>query len=429
MVRPGIGGDLVTRREDARIHPGMPGVPAILRGPETKGEIGGWLGWAAMSSRLVHRLRPHGESIFATLSGLAVRHGAINLGQGFPDDPPPAAIVEAARRAIAEGSNQYPPARGVLPLRQAVADHQRRRYGLDVDPDRGVAVTAGATGALAASILGLVEPGDEVVTFEPAYDAYGALVDLAGGTLRRVPLRLPDLTVDADALAAACGPRTRVILVNTPHNPTGKVFTRAELELVAEQARRHDAVVVTDEVYERLTFDEAEHVPMACLPGMWERTITISSAGKSFSVTGWKVGWASGHPDLVDVVASTAQWLTFSGGAGYQPAVAEVLDRSDELLAPLRSSLAHRRDLMLHALTSRGLTPVVPDGSYFVVADAAPLGVTDAPAWCLELPERHGVAVVPVSAFCEQPGAETLVRLAFCKSEESIREGIARLAP
>lgn len=381
-----------------------------------------------MSGRLVRRLRPHGESVFATMSGLALEHGAVNLGQGFPDDPAPQAVVEAARAALAAGHNQYPPSRGVPELREAVARHQREHYDLPVDPATGVAVTTGATGALAASVLGLVEPGDEVVTFEPAYDAYAALVDLAGGTLRRVPLRAPDLAVDADALAAACGPRTAVILLNSPHNPTGKVFTPAELELVAEQARQHDAVVVTDEVYEHMTFDGVPHVPMASLPGMWERTITISSAGKTFSVTGWKVGWASGAPELVDVVASTSQWLTFSGGAAYQPAVAEGLGRIGELVDPLTRELGRRRDLLVDGLRDAGLEPLVPQGGYFVVADAAPIGVSDAMAWCLEIPERLGVAAVPVSAFCESPaGVESLVRFAFCKSEDRIREGTARL--
>lgn len=381
-----------------------------------------------MSGRLVRRLQPHGESVFATMSGLALEHGAVNLGQGFPDDPAPQAVVEAARAALAAGHNQYPPSRGVPELREAVARHQREHYGLPVDPATGVAVTTGATGALAASVLGLVEPGDEVVTFEPAYDAYAALVDLAGGTLRRVPLRAPDLAVDADALAAACGPRTAVILLNSPHNPTGKVFTPAELELVAEQARRHDAVVVTDEVYEHMTFDGVQHVPMASLPGMWERTITISSAGKTFSVTGWKVGWASGAPELVEVVASTSQWLTFSGGAAYQPAVAEGLGRVGELVDPLTRELGRRRDLLVDGLRAAGLEPLVPQGGYFVVADAAPIGVSDAMAWCLEIPERLGVAAVPVSAFCESAaGVESLVRFAFCKSEDRIREGTARL--
>ncbi|GAA1254927.1 aminotransferase class I/II-fold pyridoxal phosphate-dependent enzyme [Janibacter melonis] len=381
-----------------------------------------------MSGRLVRRLRPHGESVFATMSGLALEHGAVNLGQGFPDDPAPQAVVEAARAALAAGHNQYPPSRGVPELREAVARHQREHYDLPVDPATGVAVTTGATGALAASVLGLVEPGDEVVTFEPAYDAYAALVDLAGGTLRRVPLRAPDLAVDADALAAACGPRTAVILLNSPHNPTGKVFTPAELELVAEQARRHDAVVVTDEVYEHMTFDGVQHVPMASLPGMWERTITISSAGKTFSVTGWKVGWASGAPELVEVVASTSQWLTFSGGAAYQPAVAEGLGRIGELVDPLTRELGRRRDLLVDGLRTAGLEPLVPQGGYFVVADAAPIGVSDAMAWCLEIPQRLGVAAVPVSAFCESPaGVESLVRFAFCKSEDRIREGTARL--
>lgn len=382
-----------------------------------------------MNGRLVPRMRAHGESVFATMSRLAVQHGAINLGQGFPDDPGPPLVVEAARQALADGHNQYPPARGVPALRSAIAEHQRDRYGLDVDEDTGVAVTTGATGAIAASVLGLVEPGDEVVTFEPHYDAYPALVDLAGGVRRSVPLRWPDLTFDREALAAACGPRTKVILLNTPHNPSGKVFDREELGWIAEQAIAHDAIVVSDEVYEHMTFDGRVHTPIASLPGMWDRTITISSAGKTFSVTGWKVGWATGPPDLVEAVASVSQWLTFSGGAPFQHASATGLRHVEEVVAPMTESLRRRRDLLVDELRRAGLEPRVPEGGYFVVADAAPLGVTDAVRWCLDLPGSAGVAAVPMSVLCDEPeGTETLVRLAFCKSETSIVEGCRRLA-
>lgn len=377
---------------------------------------------------LVPRMRAHGESVFATMSRLAVEHGAINLGQGYPDEPGPEIVVEAARKALADGHNQYPPARGIPALREAVAEHQRTRYGLDVDPDHGVAVTMGATGAIAASILALVEAGDEVVSFEPYYDAYPALVDLAGGIMRPVPLRWPDLTLGREALAAACGPRTKVILLNTPHNPMGKVFTRDELAYIAELAIRHDAIVVSDEVYEHMTFDDHVHTPIAAMPGMWERTITISTAGKTFSVTGWKIGWASGPAHLVDAVASLSQWLTFSGGGPFQHATAEGLRRVDEIVDPMMASLSSRRDLLVEELRRAGLEPRVPDGSYFVVADAAPLGVTDALTWCQELPASRGVAVVPVSVFCTDKAATaSLVRLAFCKSEESIVEGCRRL--
>ncbi|GAA3619008.1 pyridoxal phosphate-dependent aminotransferase [Marihabitans asiaticum] len=382
-----------------------------------------------MSDLLIPRLRAHGESIFATMSRLAVEHEAINLGQGFPDDPAPPLAVAAAKQALDDGYNQYPPARGVPQLLEEIATHQRQRYDLPVDPATGVTVTTGATGALAGAILGLVEPGDEVVMFAPYYDAYAALVDLAGGVRRSIPLRFPDLTVDAEALAAACGPKTRVIMLNSPHNPMGKVYTPAELEIIAEQARRHDAIVLSDEVYEHMTFDGHEHTPIATLPGMWERTITISSAGKSFSVTGWKVGWASGHPDLVDVVAGTAQWLTFSGGGAMQVAAAEALRNTDAIVTEMNESLLRRRDLLVEGLSAAGLTPRVPEGTYFVVSDTSGIGVDDVDAWCREIPEAKGVAGVPVSAFCDEPGhGQTLVRFAFCKSEERIREGTRRLA-
>ncbi len=381
-----------------------------------------------MSEPLVSRMRPFGETIFARMTALAAQHDAVNLGQGFPDTDGPAEVLEAARRAIGEGHNQYPPGPGIAPLREAVARHQQQRYGLAVDPDGEVLVTTGATEAIASALLALVEAGDEVVVIEPYYDSYAAAIALAGGVRRVVPLR-PDLSLDAEALAGAFSERTRVVLLNTPHNPTGKVFTREELALLAELARRHDAVVVSDEVYEHMTYDGAVHVPIAKLPGMWERTLTIGSAGKSFSVTGWKVGWVSGPRDLVTAVRTVKQFLTFTSGAPFQPAVAHALSMGSGVLEELAVSLQGKRDLLVEGLRAAGLGVTVPQGTYFVVADVAPLGVTDAISWCLGLPERAGVVAVPVSAFCDdRETMATRVRFAFCKQDAVLEEGCRRLA-
>lgn len=380
------------------------------------------------SGPLVPRMAAIGESIFVTMSRLSMAHGAINLGQGFPDDAPPEAIVTAAQAALAAGHHQYPPARGIPRLRQAIAEHQRRRYGLTVDPETEVVVTTGATGALSAAVLGLVQPGDEVVLIEPFYDAYPADVALAGGTVRTVPLRFPELRLDIEALRETVSDATRAIIINNPLNPVGTVFSRTELEAISQVAIAHDVVVISDEVYEHMTFDGRTHIPIASLPGMWERTLTISSAGKSFSVTGWKVGWASGPAPLVEAVAFVSQWLTFSGGTPMQHAVAEALERAEELIAPLLASLDRRRRRLVEGLHEVGLAPLVPEGTYFVAADVAPLGIEDADAWCRGLPERAGVTAVPVGAFCRAPTtAPTLARFAFCKSDEAITEGLARL--
>ena len=382
-----------------------------------------------MATPLVTRMRGFGTTIFAEMSALAAETGAVNLGQGFPDTDGPAEMLQAARAAIAAGRNQYPPGPGVPELLDAVAAHQERFYGLRLDPRSQVLVTVGATEAIAASVLALCEPGDEVVMFEPYYDSYAATVALAGAVRRTCVLRFPDFAVDEAQLRAAFSGRTRMVLLNTPHNPTGKVFTRAELELVCELARQHDAWVVTDEVYEHLVFDGREHVPVATLPGMAGRTLTISSAGKTFSATGWKVGWVSGPAEAVAAVRTVKQFLTYVGSGPFQPAVALALGLGDEVYAGLAGSLQAKRDLLVAGLRSAGLDVAVPGATYFVVADAAPLGVTDALELCRRLPASAGVAAVPVSVFHDDPVAgRTLVRFAFCKRDELLREAVGRLA-
>lgn len=382
-----------------------------------------------MRNPLVTRMTGFGSTIFAEMTQAALRYDAVNLGQGFPDTDGPQELLDIARESIASGLNQYSPAIGMPVLREAVAAHQQRFYDIEVDPDTQVLVTVGATEAIAAAILALVEPGEEVVTFEPFYDSYAASIALAGGVRRTVPLRFPDLAVDEEALRAAFGPRTRAVLLNSPHNPTGKVFTRAELELVASLAREYDAVVISDEVYEHLTFDGTTHIPIATLPGMAERTLTISSGGKTFSLTGWKVGWVHGPVELVAAVRAVKQFLTFVGSGPFQPAIAHGLGLPKEFFTGFAAEMQGKRDILIEALTGVGL-PVMPcQGTYFVIADASPLGVSDAVEFCRRLPAEVGVVGVPVSAFCDntEPVA-TLVRFAFCKREEVLREGAARLA-
>ncbi len=378
---------------------------------------------------LVHRMQGFGTTIFAEMSALAGRTGAINLGQGFPDIDGPPEMLEAAVAAIRGGRNQYPPGPGVPELLEAVARHQKRFYDIDLDPTSQVLVTAGATEGIASVILALCEPGDEVVTFEPYYDSYAATIALAGAMRRTSVLRFPDFAVDEASLRAAFSPRTRLVLLNSPHNPTGKVFTRAELDLVCSLAREHDAWVVTDEVYEHLTFDAVEHVPVATLPGMAERTISISSSGKTFSATGWKVGWVTGPEPAVTAVRTVKQFLTFVASGPFQPAVATALDLPDAVYADLSGSLERKRDLLVSGLQAAGLTVSVPAGTYFVVADAAALGAQDGLAFCRELPALCGVVGVPVSVFHDDAdAARTLVRFAFCKRDEVLTEAASRLA-
>ncbi|MDR6574104.1 N-succinyldiaminopimelate aminotransferase [Curtobacterium sp. 320] len=369
-------------------------------------------------------------TVFAEMSALAAATGAVNLGQGFPDEDGPAEVLEAAVAAIRDGVNQYPPGRGTPDLRAAISEHQARWYGLEVDPDRQVLVTAGATEALAATLLALVEPGDEVITFEPFYDAYGALIGLAGGTHVTVPLRAPDFLPDEDALRAAFSDRTRAVLVNTPHNPTGRVLPTEVLTTIVELATKYDAVIVTDEVYEHLTFD-VPHVPIATLPGAADRTVTISSAGKTFSTTGWKIGWLTAAPALVDAITTVKQFLTFVNGAPFQPAVATGLRLPDSVFAGIAAELSAKHDLLAAGLRAAGFEVMRPDGGYFVIADTAALGYEDARAFCLQLPELAGVVGVPVSAFVRSDHADgyrSLVRFAFCKRRSVLEDAAARLA-
>ncbi len=373
------------------------------------------------------RLRGFGTTIFAEMTALATRTGAVNLGQGFPDTDGPAAVVEAAVAAMRDGHNQYPPAEGVPALRAAVAAHQRRFYGLDPDPDGEVLITVGATEGIAAALLGLCEPGDEVLCFEPYYDSYAACIAMAGAVRRPVTLRPPGWEADLGALRALAGPRARVLLLNSPHNPTGKVFSRAELEGIAALCVERDLIAITDEVYEHLIFD-GEHVPLASLPGMAERTLTVSSAGKTFSLTGWKVGWVIGPAELVGAVRTAKQFLTFAVGTPLQLAIAEALALGDDFYARAASDLGAKRDRLCAGLEAAGLEVHRPAGTYFANADIRPLGEDDGVAFCLALPERAGVVAVPTSVFYDDRDAgRSLVRFAFCKRDAVIDEAVARL--
>jgi N-succinyldiaminopimelate aminotransferase len=362
------------------------------------------------------------------MSALAVATGSINLGQGFPDRDGPAGAVEVAVDALRSGRNQYPPGPGYPELREAVAAHQKRHYGIDLDPASEVVVTAGATEAVAAAVLAFVNPGDEMLVLEPFYDSYVACIEMAGGVRRPVTLHAPDFRLDAQALRAAVTPRTTSLLLNTPHNPTGAVLTRAELEAVARVAVEHDLVVVTDEVYEHLLFDGREHVPLCTLPGMWERTVTISSAGKTFSFTGWKVGWATGPAELVATVMAAKQWLTFSNAAPLQPAVAHALGHESSFYATLAAELQAKRDVLVAGLGSLDLEVYEPEATYFVTTDVRAYGHPDAMAFCLALPERAGVVAIPAQVFYDdQEAGRHMVRWAFCKETAVVEEGVRRL--
>ncbi|WP_045558179.1 pyridoxal phosphate-dependent aminotransferase [Streptomyces sp. FxanaA7] len=396
---------------------------------------------------LNRRLAEFGTTIFAEMSALALQTGSINLGQGFPDTDGPEEIREAAVRALRDGrGNQYPPGPGVPELRAAIVEHQRRRYGLTFDPDTEVLVTAGATEAIAAALLGLLEPGDEVVALEPYYDSYAACIAMAGGTRVPVTLRPSEgpsggpsegsgdaggdrrFRLDLDELRDAVTDRTRLLLINTPHNPTGTVLTRQELTAIAELAVERDLLVVTDEVYEHLVFDDAEHLPLASFPGMRERTVTIGSAGKTFSFTGWKVGWVTGAPDLVAAVRSAKQFLTYVASGPFQYAVAEALRLPDSYFADFRADMLAKRDLLAGGLERAGLKVFRPAGTYFITTDIRPLGEGDGVAFCRSLPERCGVVAIPNAVFYDhrQEGAP-FVRFAFCKQTSVLEEAAARL--
>ncbi len=374
------------------------------------------------------RLHGFGTTIFTEMSALAVETGAINLGQGFPDTDGPNEVSEAAVAAIRAGRNQYPPLPGLPELREAVAAHQRHHYDIDLDPDTQVQASVGATEAITAALLALVGPGDEVIALDPTYDSYPAAIALAGAAKRVVRLRFPDLTLDPTELRAAVTPRTRLLLVNSPHNPTGKVLDADERALLAAVAVEHDLLVVTDEVYEHLTFDGRPHVPLATLPGMFERTLTVSSMGKTFSFTGWKVGWLSGPAELVAAARTAKQFLTFSGHGPFQAAAAVGLGLPDRFFSGLREDLAARRDLLCRGLEAAGFEVARPEGTYFATADIRPLGDDDGMAFCRALPERAGVVAVPSSVFHDDPAsARHLVRFTFCKRPEVLTEAVDRL--
>ncbi len=369
-----------------------------------------------------------GTTIFAEMSELAVATGSVNLGQGFPDTDGPAEIARAAADAILVGrGNQYPPGAGIPELRQAIADHQRRWYGLEVDPDREVLVTAGATEAIAAALLSLVEPGDEVIAFEPYYDSYAACIAMAGGVRVPVTLRAPAFRPDLDELRAAVTGRTRLILLNSPHNPTGSVFTRAELTAIAELACERDLIVISDEVYEHMVFT-GEHVPVASLPGMRERTVSISSAAKTFSFTGWKIGWVTGTPELVATVRTVKQFLTFVSGGPFQYAIAQALGLPDGYYRSIAADLAVKRDLMADGLTAAGFTVYLPHGTYFITADIRPFGEASGLDFCRKLPYAAGVVAIPSVVFYDHREAgQFQIRFAFCKREEVLKEALRRL--
>ncbi len=377
---------------------------------------------------LIERMQGFDETIFAEMSALAVRTGAINLGQGFPDTDGPAEVLNAAIDAIRSGTaNQYPPGIGVPELRHAIAEHQQRFWNLSFDPDTEVLVTAGASEALAATIMALCEPGDEVVTFEPWYDLYSAAIALANAKKKVVTLRPPDYSFDPAELTAAITERTRLILLNSPHNPTGKVFSREELECIARQAIERDLIVVTDEVYEHIVFD-AEHIPIATLPGMAERTITISSGGKTFAVTGWKIGWVCAKPELLTAVKTVKQFLTYVSGGPLQYAMATGLRLGDDFFVNQAKDLQQKRDRLSEGLVAAGFETFSPAGTYFVTTDIKSVGYEDGIDFCRRLPDLCGVAAVPnVVLYDNKHEGRSLVRFAFCKRFEVLDAAVAQL--
>jgi len=383
----------------------------------------------------VSRLRPYATTVFAEMSALAARVGAVNLGQGFPDEDGPPAMLKAAQDAIAEGVNQYPPGIGIAPLREAVAAQRKRHFGIEYDPDTEVLVTVGATEGIAAAVLGLIEPSSEVILIQPFYDSYSPVVAMAGARRVIVPL-VPDgrgFAVDTDALRRAVTPRTKALMVNSPHNPTGTVLSATELAAIAQVAVAADLLVIADEVYEHLVYDGRRHLPLASFDGMAERTITISSAAKMFNCTGWKIGWACGPAELILGVRAAKQYLSYVGGAPFQPAVADALNTEEAWVAALRTSLQDRRDRLAGGLTEVGFRVHGSSGTYFLCADPRPLGYDDSTAFCAALPERVGVAAIPMTAFCDSAAADYkewnhLVRFAFCKRDDTLDEAISRLA-
>lgn len=381
-----------------------------------------------LSRFAANRLVGFSETIFAEMSALATSTDSINLGQGFPDDSGPESVIEAAVAALRAGRNQYPPGHGDPLLIEAVRDHQRRHYGLNLAPDE-VVITTGATEAIAAAVLALVDPGDEVLVIEPCYDSYPAMVQFAGGVRRSLTLTAPDFRIDPVALSEVVTPATRVLIWNSPHNPTGRVFDLAELSAIAEVAIEHDLVVISDEVYEHLAFTPNQHIPIATLPGMYERTITISSAGKTFSLTGWKIGWATGPTDLVHAVEGAKNWLSYSSGAPLQPAIAHALRHEEGFPLRLRDQLHHNSELLHDGLAELGLTTFTSQGTYFITTDVAHLGFASGIEFCRTIAHQVGVVAIPSSTFYPSNEAgQTQVRWACCKRESVLREGLERLS-
>ena len=372
-------------------------------------------------------MREFGETIFAEMSALAVKTGAINLGQGFPDTDGPREIAELAIAAIRDGHNQYPPGLGIKKLRDAISHHQMRFYGLEFDSETEVLVTAGATEAIAASLLAICEQGDEIITFEPYYDSYAASIALAGGVRRVITLNTPDYSFSIDDLERLITAKTKAILLNSPHNPTGKVFTHHELSQIANLCIEHDLVAICDEVYEHLVF-EGQHIPLIQYPGMRDRTIQISSAGKTFSFTGWKIGWVCAQPALLDTVRTAKQFLTYVNGAPFQHAIAEALNLPDLYFDNFLEDMRVKRDCLSQGLEKAGLTTFTPQGTYFVTADIESLGYEDGKQFCLDLPVQCGVVAVPNVVFYDNKDlGSTLIRFAFCKRLDVLEEAVERL--
>jgi aspartate/methionine/tyrosine aminotransferase len=369
-----------------------------------------------------------GTTIFTVMSALAVEHGAINLGQGFPDEDGPLALREAASRALIEGPNQYPPMKGRSELRRALAGHAKRFYDLTFDPETEVLVTSGATEALTASIMGLVGQGDEVVLIEPSYDCYRPIAQAVGAVVRSVKLAPPDWRLNEEDLRAVIGPKTRAIVINTPLNPIGRVFDRAEIELLARVVKECSAFVICDEVYEHLVFDGKQSPPLISLPGMRERCVRIGSAGKMFSLTGWKVGWVTGPQALVEVVSKAHQFITFTTPTALQLGVAYGIEHEMAFTLALTKELQAKRDLLRQGIEKVGFKPLACEGTYFLTADIS--GLTNEPdrVFCERLVREAGVALIPLSVFYTDGMPQNLVRFAFCKKREVIAESIARLA-